>query len=259
MDRKKYEFTGETRALSSTTILHRIRAVIDIPSADVNAGDIGGWIESDSNLSHSGDAWVGGSAWVSGDAWVSDDARVSGDAWVGDDARVSGDAWVVGNARVCGNARVSDDAWVVGNARVCGNARVSGDAWVGDDARVSGDAWVSDDAWVGGNARVSGDAWVGGSAWVGGNARVSGDEWVVGNAHINSNKDFIIIGPIGSRSDFTTFFKNVDGIVCVRCGCFSGTVDEFLAAVQKTHGDNRFGREYRIAAELAKTHILEED
>ena len=169
MDREKYEFTGETRALSSTTILHRIRAVIDIPSAGVNAGDIGGWIESDSNLSNSGDAWVGG------------------------------------------------------------DARVSGDAWVGDDARVSGSAWVSDDARV------------------------------VGNAHINSNKDFIIIGPIGSRSDFTTFFKNVDGIVCVRCGCFSGTVDEFLAAVQKTHGDNRFGREYRIAAELAKTHILEED
>ena len=64
MDRKKYEFTGETRALSSTTILHRIRAVIDIPGAGVNAGDIGGWIESDSNLSHDYDAWVDGNAWV---------------------------------------------------------------------------------------------------------------------------------------------------------------------------------------------------
>lgn len=157
MDRKKYEFTGETRALSSTTILHRIRAVIDIPSAGVNAGDIGGWIESDSNLSNSGDAWVSG------------------------------------------------------------------------------------------NARVFGDA------------RVSGDARVVGNAHINSNKDFIVIGPIGSRNGFTTFYKNKNENVCVRCGCFSGTVDEFLAAVQKKHGDNRFGREYRIAAELAKTHILEDD
>ena len=169
MYRKKYEFTGETRDLSPTTKLHRIRAVIDIPHAGVNAGDIGGWIESDSNLSHSGNAWVGG------------------------------------------------------------------------DARVYGDAWVD------GYARVGGNAWVDGNAWVG------------GDAHINSNKDFIIIGPIGSRSDFTTFHKNVDRIVCVRCGCFSGTMDEFLEAVQETHGDNRFGREYRIAAELAKTHILEED
>ena len=175
MDRKKYEFTGETRKLSPTRILYRIRAVIDIPSADVNAGDIGGWIESDSNLSHSGNAWVGGNALVDGDAWVGSNAWVDGDARVGDDARVGGNAWVDGDAR------------------------------------------------------------------------------------INSNKDFIIIGPIGSRSDFTTFYKNKNENICVRCGCFSGTVDEFLAAVQKTHGDNRFGREYRIAAELAKAHILEED
>ena len=169
MDRKKYEFTGETRELSPTRILHRIRAVIDIPSAGVNAGDIGGWIEYDSNLSHRGNAWV------------------------------------------------------------YGDARVYGDAWVGSNARV------------------------------GGSARVSGYAQVSGYAHINSNKDFIVIGSIGSRNGFTTFYKNVDGIVCVRCGCFSGTVDEFLEAVQKTHGDNRFGREYRIAAELAKAHILEGD
>ena len=50
---------------------------------------------------------------------------------------------------------------------------------------------------------------------------------------------------------------NVDGIVCVRCGCFSGTVDEFIEAVQKTHGDNRFGREYRIAADYFRALLLE--
>lgn len=211
MDRKKYEFTGETRKLSPTRILHRIRAVIDIPSAGVNAGDIGGWIESDSNLSHDNDAWVGGSAWVFGNALVFGYARVDGSALVYDNACVGGNAWV------------GDNAWVGSNARVGGNARVSGSAWVSDDARVCGNAWVG------------------------------------GDAHINSNKDFIVIGPIGSRNGFTTFYKNKDENVCVRCGCFSGTVDEFLAAVQKTHGDNRFGREYRIAAELAKAHILEED
>lgn len=205
MDRKKYEFTGETRDLSPVTILHRIRAVIDIPSAGVNAGDIGGWIESDSNLSHDNDAWVGGSAWVFGSALV------------------------------------------FGYARVDGSALVFGNAWVDGNARVGGSAWVF------GNARVGGDAWVGGDARVSGYARVDG------NAHINSNKDFIVIGPIGSRDDFTTFYKNKDKNVCVRCGCFPGTLDEFLAAVQKTHGDNRFGREYRIAAELAKAHILKGD
>ena len=253
MDRKKYEFTGETRALSSTTILHRIRAVIDIPSAGVNAGDIGGWIESDSNLSHDYDAWVGGDAWVSGNAWVVSDARVSGNACVGGDAWVDGNAWVGGNARVGGNAWVGSNAWVGGNARVGSNARVDGNACVGGDAWVYGNARVDGNARVSGNARVRGDARVDGDAQVDGNARVGGD------AHINSDEDFIVIGPIGSRNGFTTFYKNKDENVCVRCGCFSGTVDEFLAAVQKTHGDSRFGREYRLAAELANAHILEED
>ena len=81
----------------------------------MEAGELGGYVEKESNLGHDDNAWVYG------------DALVSGDALVYDNARVYGDAWVYGNARVCGDARV------------CGNARVSGDAWVFGDARVSGD------------------------------------------------------------------------------------------------------------------------
>ena len=99
---KKYEFTGETKVEFGIT-LHRIRAVVAIAAIDVAAGDLGGWIEKESNLSL-----------VSGDAWVSDNALVS------DNARVSGNARVSDNARVYGNARVSGNAWVSGNARVYG-------------------------------------------------------------------------------------------------------------------------------------------
>ena len=107
---KKYEFTGETRQHLDHT-LHRIRALVSF--GDIVAGDVGGWIEYEKNLSHSGDAWV------SGDAQVFGDARVSGDAWV------SGNAQVFGNARVSGDARVYGNAWVSGNAQVYSNARVT--------------------------------------------------------------------------------------------------------------------------------------
>lgn len=60
---RKYEFTGEIKKWIGRT-LHRIRAVRDF--GDVKAGDLGGWIEKESNLSHDGDAWVYGNAWVSG-------------------------------------------------------------------------------------------------------------------------------------------------------------------------------------------------
>ena len=91
---KKYEFTGETKAGTEGVILHRIRALVKIELGDitVEAGDIGGWIEKEENLSQYDKSWVYGSAWVCGDAWVYGDARVYGSAWVCGDAKVCGDA-----------------------------------------------------------------------------------------------------------------------------------------------------------------------
>lgn len=127
----KYEFIKtDIKQLGSIT-LYRIRALVAIGSF-VSAGDLGGYVQGESNLSQQGNAWVYGDARVSGNAWVSGNAQVSGNA------RVSGNAWVYGNARVYGNAQVS------GNACVSGNAQVSGDAWVYGDACVSGNAQVAD-------------------------------------------------------------------------------------------------------------------
>ena len=130
---KKYELTSETKVLLGKT-LYRIKALVQF--GNVNAGDLGGWIEKEENLSQSGNAWVSGDASVYGNAEVSGDASVSGNAWVYGNASVSGNAWVYGNAEVSGDARV------YGNARVSGDARVYGDAEVYGNARVYGNAEV---------------------------------------------------------------------------------------------------------------------
>ena len=124
---KKYEFVeGDEVTTPSGVTLKRIRALVTIADTAfmpaVNPGDLGGYIQSENNLSEICNAWVYGDARVSGDTRVSDDAQVSGDAQVYGDVLVSGNAWVYGNARVAGNARV------YGNARVCGNAWVRGDS-----------------------------------------------------------------------------------------------------------------------------------
>ena len=100
---KKYILTDDVIDFNGHT-LHRIKAVRDFDC--VKAGDLGGFIESEKNLDHDGNAWVFGNARVSGDA------RVSDEAWVFGNARVSDEAWVSGNARVSGDARVSDEARV---------------------------------------------------------------------------------------------------------------------------------------------------
>src|SRR5690606_41337558 len=109
---RKFELVPDQSINFFGCTLFRIRALRDF--GNVRAGDIGGYVESERNLSHDGNAWV------------CDNALVYGDA------RVFGNARVYGDARVYGNARVDD------GARGCGNARVSGDARGLGEARVSG-------------------------------------------------------------------------------------------------------------------------
>lgn len=78
---RKYELTDET-VEQDGHILHRIRALKDF--GNVKKGDLGGFVESEDNLSHKRNCWV------------------------------YGDAKVYENAKVCGNARVLGEAEVTG-------------------------------------------------------------------------------------------------------------------------------------------------
>lgn len=64
---RKYKLTEET-IQHAGRILHRIRALRDFD--DVKAGNLGGWIEKESNLDQDGDCWVYGNAKVRGNAKV---------------------------------------------------------------------------------------------------------------------------------------------------------------------------------------------
>ena len=219
---KKYELTEETKIIGDKT-LFRIRALRSF--GDIKAGDLGGFIENERNLSHEDNAWV------SGNAKVIDNARVSDNALVIDNARVSGEAWVDGNARVSGYALVID------NARVSGYAKVGGKAIVGGEALVSG------------NAKVGGKAIVGGEAWVSGEAQVSDD------GLINSNNDYLYEKGLGSHNRPASFFKCKDRHIHVLCGCFDGNLDEFENKVKEEHGNSKYSKEYLGFIEVVKTHF----
>ena len=77
---KKFKLTSEFIVDISGVKLFRIKALIEF--GNVKAGDLGGYIEKEENLSHMGNAWVSGNAQVSGDARVSGDAQVFGNAQV---------------------------------------------------------------------------------------------------------------------------------------------------------------------------------
>lgn len=59
-----------------------------------------------------------------------------------------------------------------------------------------------------------------------------------GNAEVYGNADYCCFQSFGSRYGTTIVFREKDGNLRVRCGCFNGTLDEFAAKVQQTHGDS---------------------
>ena len=83
---KKFELLNDDTIEWFGCKLFRIKAKINLGVVD--AGELGGYIEKEENLSENGDAWVYGNACVYGNAEVSGNARVSGDARVYGDAQV---------------------------------------------------------------------------------------------------------------------------------------------------------------------------
>lgn len=102
---KKYEFTGETFEDCGVTY-HRIRALRDF--GKVRAGDLGGLIETEENLSQDG------ACWFDVQSRVNDNALVYGDAFVG------------GSIRITGNTEISGDIEVYGDGEIYGNTTIRG-------------------------------------------------------------------------------------------------------------------------------------
>ena len=215
---KKYKLTDETINLNGAT-LYRIEALKDF--GEIKKGDKGGFIESENNLEHEGDAWV------SDDACVYNNARVYGNARVSDNARV------YGNSLVYSNAQVYDNARMCGNARVCGNAQVYGYTYVYGNSLVYGNARVSDNAYVYDNASVYDNA------RVCGNVRVYGNTNVCGDAEISTGSDYIVFKNWWSSGMYFTWTRSNN---MWSVGCFYGTGEELI---KKAYKDSELsGREY---------------
>ena len=214
---RKYELLTDDTIMVSGHKLFRICASISFNN--IEAGEKGGYIESEKNLAHEGDAWISGNA------------------------QVSGNAHVTGNARIYGNAQVSGNARISGNAQVSGNAQIDGDTCVFGETRVFG------------NAQVSGNAQIYGNAQINGNAQIDGNAQINGGACVSSDTHYLCISPIGSRNDAITFARTKEHKIAVAVGCFRGDIDQFEAQVKATHGENEHAKTYMLAAQLARTRI----
>jgi len=260
MTNKKYELTDESMKLPNGVTVYRIKALRDF--ADVKEGQLGGFVQSEYNLSHTDNAWayhdamVFGSARVIGNAQVYGTATVKDSAKVEDSAKVSGDAVISEFAKVCEHAEVSCSATVQGRARVLGFASVGGKATIKDDAWVHGCASVHDYSVIGALTNLGGITEVHNHSKIlsRGDAPASlySNAVIRGNASIVRPNDILVISPLGSRYDRLTAYRNEQGGIDVTTGCFHGSLSEFRKQVRHTHGSHLYGEHYRAAIAFIK-------
>lgn len=158
---QKYEITDI--AHEKYPFLHRIRALRDI-RPDIKAGDLGGFVESESNLSTE----LEDNAWIYDDAVVCNNGYADRGAVLRNEAIVCGDGYISHGAVVSGHSRVEDSAYVRG-AVLNGHARASGCAVVRCSRESGHPPILSGHCAVYGN--VSGDVRLTGSTVI-----ISGEE-----------------------------------------------------------------------------------
>lgn len=250
MKNKKYELTDESIKRSGVT-LYRIRALRDF--GNVKKGELGGFVQSEANLSHYGDSWVYSDAKVFEHARVIDNGKVFYKAEVHGNAIVIKDSRVDHKARVCGQAILTDFARVDGNAAVCGQAIIK------DYANVRGDAWIGGNAIVSKNSCVTGNAYVSHSAEIAVDMPVSflkTTAFIHGDALISAPNDVLVISPIGQYNDILTAYRSKRGGIAVNIGRYDGTLDEFTSKFLAENTNTLYLEQYKVTIAFIKNFFM---
>jgi len=173
---KKYIITDI--AHEKYPFLHRIRALQDIGS-DVKAGDLGGFVESESNLSYEpGDT-----------AWIYDDAVAAGFAYLDKASHMRG------RAIICDSAYISQGSVLLDDARAEDNAYIRGSV-LRESARASGNAMILESSGTHMSPELSGNSVVYGK--VVGEVRISGSVIVFDTEEIsNPSLDTFVLNDQG--------------------------------------------------------------
>ena len=197
----KYELTNMSIEFEGH-VLYRIRASVNI--GKIEKGTLGGFIESEENLSQCGKCWVHDGACVYGNARVIENAHILDTAVVKDSAVVSGNAIVEDNVIISKNARVLDSATIL------------------DHAIISGDAVISKDALIGNISIIDGNAKIG------------------KHGFIQKREDYMLIENFGSEnSSKITIYRGYSNFLYVHASKFRGTIDDYWKQIKMSDGLTR--------------------
>ena len=269
MDEKKYILTDEKIVLGCTShprTLYRVKSLRDFGT--VRAGELGGYIEKESNLSHDGNCWVGFDAVVYEDAIVKNDAQVfecacvHGKSCIAGESIVRGESHIFGNHPfITGNVEILGHATIYGSSIIYGNAKVFDYSFIMDsivcgNSRVYENAYVIDGSVIQGNAHIHGHVTVKDCVTIGGNSHILGRGEIGGYAYIRDAivsdiDDYIVFKNWWSSGRYFTWTKSNN---MWSVGCFYGTGEELIAKACKDSEIS--GREYERVVRYVESLTL---
>ena len=138
--KKKYELTEEKRVMPTGEKVYRIKALRDFDTTykPVKAGDLGGWVQSEDNLSHEGNCWL------------FDDAAGY------QNSKRTGNAVGYNRSRQYGDSRQFGNSEQYGDSLQFGNSRQYGESLQYDCSRQYGDSQQYERSQQYGNSRQFG-------------------------------------------------------------------------------------------------------
>ena len=147
----------------------------------------------------------------------------------------------------------------------------NGGGWIADSAAIDNTTFVHETACVGPRCRLGQDCRIGDGTQLGFHCQIDQDGLIgphcrIGQdcrigpyAGILSTRECLRLAPVGSRDDSLTIYRVQSGGIHIRhgSGCLHASLDAFAAAVERTHGANVYGDEYRAVIALARVRFAD--
>lgn len=226
---KKYELTDETKLVNGKTV-YRIKALKSFN--DVKEGELGGFVESYSNLSQYDNCWIYNDAVAMDNSVVTHNARIRDNAIICDKASINDNSSVIEQAIISGCVNILDRSLIAGSSKIFGNCMIVNDSYITGNVEccgyVSGHSILKDNVKIAHGANVI-------------NAELGG------NAVIRSIEDYLVIRNNFSSGRRITWTKSNN---MFKTGCFYGTGEELIAKAYKD--SKRKGDKFKMIVEFVE-------
>lgn len=255
---KKYELTNITKEYGGKT-LYRIRALKNF--GDVKAGDLGGWVQSEDNLSQKGYCWIYDNAKCMDDARMYDNSRMYDDSkmyWnsiMYDDSRMRDKSEMRGNSKMYGYTIMRDNSIMYDNSTMYGNSRMYGNSVMYDDSKMFGNSTMYDNSRMYDNSVMYDNSKIYSYGMLRGESELHGTNKLHGELDSKVDKYIDIPNPQGRI--VTGILKN--GKILFNIGCQKEISEEvFVDRIYNEDGgieEHPYRKEYLKIIEMIKLYF----